>query len=52
MTERPCSRCGWQPIYANGLCKADYEYQRRTGQPRPPDKVVAHVQRRNDRRHR
>lgn len=47
MPDRPlCRRCGWAPVYAHGLCKADHEYVRRTGRPRPPDRILAHLERR------
>ncbi|MGH9281639.1 MAG: hypothetical protein ACRD0S_01745 [Acidimicrobiales bacterium] len=40
-----CRRCGWLPVYAKGGCRPCYEYQRRTGRPRPPEKILAHLRR-------
>lgn len=40
-----CSRCGFDPAQALGLCSACLAYRERTGHDRPADVIVQHVER-------
>lgn len=35
-----CLRCRYRPRFAKKLCRACYEYQRRTGKPRPLATII------------
>jgi predicted ATP-dependent serine protease len=42
---RPCTNCRWRHAERHGLCQACNMYERRNGEPRPQEKIVAHGRR-------
>jgi ribosomal protein L37E len=48
-----CRRCGWRPIRATKtLCTTCWDYQHRTGQPRPERIIMRHLNRTIEKQHR
>ena len=35
-----CEICGWQPVYAKGVCRSDYVFRRRHKRDRTEDEIV------------
>jgi hypothetical protein len=49
---RMCSRCGWRPIRATKeLCTTCWDYQHRTGQARPSEVILRHLNRAIEKEH-
>lgn len=50
MSGAACTNCAWRPARATTtLCAACYDYQRRTGRPRPLELILRHLHRTTDR---